>query len=525
MLQSRLLPILLLVPLAVVASPVRDNDDSSLHPVFEAGVLTAKNVREQSTEFWRDHSRQQTLAKVARRDNRNVAKNVVFFLGDGLSVQTVASARVAAGGEEREFAFERFPHTGFSRTYCVDAQVADSACTATAYLAGVKANYGTLGVNGKVKRGDCEVDRGNRVESIAKWALEAGKDVGIVTTTRVTHASPAGLYANIPDRDWETDFGIRRDGCDPELVDDIAEQLVYGEIGSKLKVVLGGGRREFFDRTPDPETGRAGFRSDGKNLVKEWLNGDPGEHRRYVWSRSELLTVNPKTTDKLLGLFEPSHLQYNLDRISGNMHEEPTLAEMVNKATDILSQNPNGFFLFVEGGRIDHAHHENRARYALDETIQFDRAVFTARWKYSEEDTLIVVTADHSHTMSYAGYPTRGNDIFGFAGTGTDGLPYSTLSYANGQSFEDHFGAYSEGSARRDMRTMDMQTPRFRFPATVPYSTQTHAGEDVPVYASGPWSHLFSGSYEQSIIPDLISYAACFGSGPQACEGAGSSLL
>lgn len=119
----------------------------------------------------------------------------------------------------------------FFQTYCVDRQVADSACSATAYLCGVKANYATLGVTGSVKRKDCNAMRNttNHVLSLAHWAQDAGKASGIVTTTRITHASPGGTYAHTADRDWEADAHVVKDGWDPEQCEDIASQLVNGK--------------------------------------------------------------------------------------------------------------------------------------------------------------------------------------------------------------------------------------------------------------------------------------------------------
>lgn len=131
----------------------------------------------------------------------------------------------------------------------------------------------------------------------------------------------------------------------------------------------------------------------------------------------------------------------------------PTLAEMVDKALDVLQNQNRGYFLFVEGGRIDHAHHDVEAVRAIDETIEFDKAIELARKRTNEDDTLIVVTSDHSHTMSMAGYSSRKNDIFGINNgqIGDDELPYATLSYANGPGFE----RTGEGR-RRNLREVDM---------------------------------------------------------------------
>jgi len=120
-------------------------------------------------------------------------------------------------------------------------------------------------------------------------------------------------------------------------------------------------------------------------------------------------------------------------RLVADEKMQPTLAEMTKKAIEVLQKQQNGFFLFVEGGLIDAAHHKVLARIALDETAELSKAVQQAVDMTSEDDTLIVVTADHSHTMTMSGYPVRGNDILGMTGQmGSDKLPFPTLSYANG---------------------------------------------------------------------------------------------
>ena len=126
-------------------------------------------------------------------------------------------------------------------------------------------------------------------------------------------------------------------------------------------------------------------------------------------------------------------MSYHLE----NRTNEPTLEYMTEKAINILKKNPNGFFLFVEGGKIDMAHHEDKAHIALDETVEFDKAIEKAYNMTNEKDTLIVVTADHSHTMTMNGYPIRGNNILGLFGKSNDSLPYATLSYANGPGYHE----------------------------------------------------------------------------------------
>lgn len=127
-----------------------------------------------------------------------------------------------------------------SQTYCVDRQVAESACTATAYLTGVKGNYETIGVSAAVKQNDCvgSLAPQNRTDSIAQWAIAAGKAAGLVTTTKVTHASPAGTYAHTSNRNWESDKELNEaaaNASDVNRCEDIAKQLMTGHPGKDFK--------------------------------------------------------------------------------------------------------------------------------------------------------------------------------------------------------------------------------------------------------------------------------------------------
>lgn len=148
---------------------------------------------------------------------------------------------------------------------------------------------GTIGVTGKVSRSECMAanDKSRHTESIAKWAIDAGKSVGVVTTARVTHATPAGLYAHSAERYWECNADVTRSKCDDTVVDDIAEQLVHGDIGLQLKVIFGGGRSKFYDQNTNNPQKHKGQRTDGKDLIQEWLNyGKCADERRaYAWNK------------------------------------------------------------------------------------------------------------------------------------------------------------------------------------------------------------------------------------------------
>lgn len=372
-----------------------------MHPDMPEPKQTRSVDGEKTTEHWRQLGTEFVKEKLAAQLNQRKAKNVIMFLGDGMGVTTTSAARNLLGGEEKSLSFEQFPYTGLAKTYSVDLIVPDSACTATAYLCGVKGQEGTIGVNGAVPRTDCKVmlDEQTHVDSIAKWAMDAGKWAGLVTTTRVTHASPAGVYAHIAERDWENDAEVNSDCGSNSGIQDIAYQLARGEVGSKLKLILGGGRKNFVDSS----LADWGKRTDGLNLIEEFKQANA--QNVYVDTEEQLLAVDVTKPERLLGLFQDDHMLYHLQ--TNDSTTQPTLEQMTRKAIEYMSQSEEGYFLFIEGGRIDQAHHDNKARMALDETIEFSKAIAAARELTSEEDTLLVVTADHSHVFTYSGYAVR----------------------------------------------------------------------------------------------------------------------
>ncbi|XP_013179969.1 PREDICTED: membrane-bound alkaline phosphatase-like [Papilio xuthus] len=521
--------VLVLTALAAAAA------DDRYHPERAAPVPSVRPLPDRA-ELTAQHWVQEAQAGILARQRgarasavEHTARNVVMFLGDGMSVTTLAAARTLLGqrqgrtGEESQLAFETFPTVGLTKTYCVNSQIADSACTATAYLCGVKNNNGMLGLTAAVPRRDCAAatEPATHLESIAAWALAAGRDAGIVTTTRVTHASPAGVYARAANRNWESDANVRQDGQDPALCRDIAHQLVHSFPGNQLKVVLGGGRREFLPTSSVDEEGTRGRRTDDRNLIEEWQREKMGRNvtYQYVWNREQLLSAAEDLPDYLLGLFEGSHMQYNLE---ADNRTEPTLAELTEIAIRSLSRNEKGFFLFVEGGRIDHAHHDNLVELALDETLEMSAAVARAAELLSEDDSLIVVTADHAHVMTLNGYSPRGTDILGPSNDRDEaGVPYMTLSYSNGPGFRPHVnGTRVDVTTETNYRRVDWMSH-----VDVPLASETHGGEDVAVFARGPQHAMFAGLYEQSQLPHLMAYAACIGPGLHACSAAATHLL
>lgn len=468
---------------------------------------------ELQSDFWRQLAQETLKAKLQEQPIPTKAKNVIYFIADGMSSQTIAATRMYLGNENKTLSFEHFPYLATAKTYCVNRQVADSACTATAYLSGVKTNYGMINVGPHVPRYNCDY---NRTQSeflgLLKWAQDSGMATGVVTNARITHATPAGAYASVANRDWEDDSYVTDGGCNATQYPDVAHQLVYGEVGKKLNVALGGGRRHFVPSTQLDDENVAGNRRDGRNLINEWKAVHPNK-ASYVWNKAGLQSIDVANTENVLGLFDSNHIPFNLEideRKQGAV--KPKLTEMVEVALKMLTKNKEkGFFLFVEGARIDMAHHDSRPRLALDETAEFSRAIQLAREATSVEDTLIVVSSDHGHTMTYNGYPKRGSDILGIGGVSDeDGLPYTTLSYANGEGY--YLTYKQENPAERaDISGYDFSDYHTLYMATVPLNTESHGGEDVAVFASGPMGHIFRGNMEQNVLPDLIAYAARIG--------------
>uniref|UniRef100_A0A8C5G403 Alkaline phosphatase n=1 Tax=Gouania willdenowi TaxID=441366 RepID=A0A8C5G403_GOUWI len=481
-------------------------------------VLKVK-VQEKDPMFWNRWA-QQTLknALTLQTLNTNKAKNLILFLGDGMGVPTVTAARILKGqlngqsGEETRLEMDKFPFVSLAKTYNTNAQVPDSAGTATAYLCGVKANEGTVGVSAAAVRSQCNTTKGNEVTSILRWAKDSGKSVGIVTTTRVNHATPSAAYAHSVDRDWYSDNEMPPEalqaGCK-----DIARQLF--ENIPDIDVIMGGGRKFMFPKNQSdveyPDVLKhSGTRKDERNLVQEWKDKMKDKKGYYVWNKKQLLSLNPNNVDYLLGLFEPSDLTYDLER---NTDTDPSLTEMVDVAIKILRKNPSGFYLLVEGGRIDHGHHEGKAKQALHEAVEMDRAIGRAGLMTSIHDTLTIVTADHSHVFSFGGYTARGNTIFGLAPmvSDVDQKPFTSILYGNGPGYKLVTGA------RENVSTIDYQDNNYQAQAAVPLSMETHGGEDVAVFAKGPLAHLLHGVHEQNYIPHVMAYAACIGQNRDHC--------
>ena len=428
------------------------------------------------------------------------AKNVILFIGDGMGISTITAARIYEAqkrgetGEENRLSFETFPNVALVKTYNTNAQVPDSAGTATAMHSGLKTRIGVLGIGPEAEKGVCKDALAHPLPLLGEEVKARGLALGIVTTTRITHATPASVYSRSADRDWESDTNIPADqqgqGCK-----DIALQLAE----ARFDVALGGGTAMFYGKQAGGRRGDA-----AADLPGAWAAKNGGV---VVKSAAELAAA---PMDKpVLGLFHPSHMSFMAERKADST--EPTLTDMTAQAIARLEADPDGFYLMVEGGRIDHGHHAGQAGFALEEAVEFARAVQWAVDHTDPAETLIMVTADHSHVFTIAGYPKRGNDILGLVvppkGSGedggdgvspllaADGKPYTTLGYANGP------GAVS------GERPVPQTGIAARQQSLVPTGIETHGGEDVALFATGPGADRARGVIEQNVIYSIIRKA------------------
>jgi len=471
----------------------------------------------------------QELSKVR---SQSLAKNVIFFVGDGMGVSTVTAARIFSQGVDGQLMIDRFPFTALSKTYTSDYITPDSAGTMSAMITGQNTNSGVISLDEKTERNDFNGDGdGKRLQTLLELAQARGMKIGVVTTARVTHATPAACYAHVNERNKENEIALQA----------LPGDKTYNKaLGKGLDLLIGGGRRFFVPSGVIDEEGDTGRRSDKRDLRSEFQKAG----YKYVWNKRQFDKV--KAADlPLLGLFDSSHMEYEYDRIL-DVAGEPSLADMTAKAVALLeaASKGKGYILVVESGRIDHAHHAGNAFRAMVETETFDRSVAAAVQRVSLEDTLILVTADHSHVFNIAGYPMRPKADLSYqvkkaptewikgthsglfnlvyaldSSTGnvvpmTDkkGIPYTILAYANGGGYrassgsrvdpmKDTFKGYGGVTVRGP------NDPDYLQEAAVPLSSETHSGEDVAIYAIGPGAFLLNGTQKNTASYVLMKYA------------------
>ena len=438
-------------------------------------------------------------------------KNVIFFLGDGMGITTMTAARIYKVGEEGDLTIDTLPESGFVTTYSNDAQVTDSAPSMAAYMTGVKANNEVISMSANTSARDasgkgyvngadstCPSGNGTPADTLLEIMKAKGYSTGVVTTTRITHATPAATYSHICHRDGENN---------------IAAQLTPKGAGfnSKLSdgvdVIFGGGRRHFL-----PKTDADSKRSDSRDLVAEFKAAG----YTYAGNFAEFDKIGT-ATPKVVGLFNKDHMTYDLDRDAA---KEPSLAQMTGKSIDLLNSKKTGFFLMVEGGRIDHALHATNARRALQETVAFDDAIKVALDKMEQVDpglknTLIVVTADHDHSILLNGYAKRTgkttssepgvlglvkNVLTGQPERDINNNPYTVIGFGNGPNHLATRGALS------DMQVADKD---YMQESVVPTEAggETHGGTNVFIGAQGMGAQNIRGVLDNTEVFGLVKKA------------------
>ncbi len=409
------------------------------------------------------------VAPAQERDSK--VENVILFIGDGMGLQQVTLARLAGRDRpEDPLAMETLPEFGAITTHSADNLVTDSAAAATAMATGVKVDNHVLSSK----------PDGKPIRTILEAAEAKGLASGLVTTTRITHATPAAFASHAEERTKEAE---------------IARQ--YLDCGAE--VLLGGGAKHFDDEA------LAAFRKKGYEVVTD---------------RAGLGRVR---TGSVLGLFHEDHMSYELDR---GATQEPSLEDMTTKAIDLLGARGKGFFLMVEGGRIDLACHGHDAAASVADTLAFDRAVAAAtRWAREDGHTLVVVTADHT-TGGLA--ITERLDLRALRSVKASAEAMATRIKKDGESLTDVLRAstgfeltaeelgYIDTTKSEDALAIFIAHNVSHHCGVEFYalseqgrhrSTKGHDGTSVPVYSLGPGSSAFHGFLDNTDVAKRLASA------------------
>lgn len=388
--------------------------------------------------------------------NDESAKNVILLIGDGMGFPQLTLARIEKANENlsqyssEDLSMDGMEQTGYVSTFSANSFVTDSAPAATAMATGEKTNNGVISEN---KTAIPKKIDGSNITTILELAEKDGLSTGLITTTRITHATPAAFYAHVDNRDNESE---------------IASQLLE----SGTDVILGGGQQYFVGRNHTDPSGKMGGRDDDRDLLADFTS----QGYSLVFNGTGLQKIDTAKTDRLLGLFSSSHMQYELERASSK-EKQPSLATMTQKAIEILSRNPKGFFLMVEGGRIDHAGHERNLSRIASDTLAFDDAVRSALdFASKKNDTLVIVTADHE----CGGLVLQPENLTDYEGGLLDPI------FASG--------------------TVITAGPKYDFITEM--DEATHTAVDVPIMASGPGAEKVShGKIDNTRIFEIMKEA------------------
>jgi alkaline phosphatase len=402
-------------------------------------------------------------------------KNVIFMVPDGCapSIQTLARWYQL----DEPLTLDSM-NAGMVKIHMSNSVITGSAAAATAFSAGHKTTVRFLGVG---PRGNDLLDFGIEpfdpdlayapMATILEAAKHKGKSTGLVATSRITHATPAAFASHIPDRGWDNE---------------IMEHMVY----NNLTVALGGARRHLLP------TSMGGRRTDGENLEQVLID------RGYdvVLTKGEMDAVVADRDTKLWGAFNMSHMDAEIDRPQFNP-DEPSIAEMTAKAIEVLSQNPHGFFLMVEGSQVDWAGHNNDPIWMVTDFLAFDKAVKVAvDFAKSNNDTLVMAFPDHNTggmkighydtAMSYTATTTQDliGPLLGMTCTASaalaqsDGDPAAAISDYWGIDPSPECLAEIDALAPSVGTSYAMARSVSKHHTVIGWTTHGHNGEDVPVW-------------------------------------------
>jgi len=469
----------------------------------------------QATSPWFTAGQATIAERLAEQPITGKAKNVILFTADGNGVGTNYAIRLFSGqqagglGDDYVQPQETFPNVALVKTYSSNGQTADSAPTAMAMNTGVKGKNTMVNILDSVAVSDCAAGMTAGVTTFAEIVSGMGKSVGVISTARITHATPAAVYSRSVNRNWEDNSALP-EGCTQK---DIADQLIDQMKAGVIDIALGGGRSHFLPTGVMDVEGKEGKRTDGRDLTAEAVAAGA----QVVFADTDFAALTMGNNAPVLGLFEASHMKYEHDR-SG----EPSLAEMTEASIKALSANESGFYLNIEAGRVDHANHDGNLHRVLVDGKAFADAIAKAMEMTNPEETLIIVTADHEHAISFNGYCGRGSNILGLCmeeneagiehngkpNLAADGKPYTVAGYLNGAgSVLVKQADESFSGSRPDLSEEQATDPDYLQQALIPMSSETHSGEDVAVFARGPWAHLFGGVIEQNVIFHVMHHA------------------
>lgn len=416
-------------------------------------------------------------------DTAATPKNVILLIPDGFGPASVTLARdyLRAIEGRRELAFDSL-QVGAVRTAALNSRVTGSAAAGTAFATGHKTNNGIISMD----------TLGRPLATLLEAAEARGMATGLVATSRITHATPAVFSAHVMDRNDENEIA--------------AQQLQHD-----IEVLLGGGRQHFL-----PEA-QGGARDDGRNLLDQARD----EGYRVVSDPQELEATQQTP---VLGLFASGHMAYEIDR---EAQEEPSLAAMTAKALQLLQGDEDGFFLMVEGSRIDHAGHANDAAAHLHDILVFEEAAKVALdFAAQHEETLLVLVADHeTGGMSlgrnrdgvgvYAWHPeilaavesSHGPMIEAVLGGERRAAPAAVLRRHTGiADLTPEEGRLLEAAAAEGPEALNYALSEvIGRRALVGWTTKGHTAVDVNLYAYGPGAEQFVGNHENTYVGQTLA--------------------